>query len=64
MAPRRHRFRPIDFLVPGVVAVVLLCLALFWAPKAGTDWTPFRGSVGGAQYVEAGLATPAVLGEG
>lgn len=42
---RRHRFRPIDFLVPAVVAVVLLCLAVFWAPRAGKDWSPFRGSV-------------------
>lgn len=26
----RHRFRPVDFVVPTVASVVMMCLAVFW----------------------------------
>jgi len=55
---RRHRFRPVDFLVPVVVSVVLVCLAVFWAPSAGKDWSPFRGSVGGGHEQPLEDVTP------
>ena len=52
------KFHAVDLVFPAVVAAVVTCLAVFWAPGTANDWD-HRVPTTGEHAAETSSVTPA-----